>query len=180
MLSIRDHDVEDYAALRHMDTTDVGVLNEDDRECLREIGEYLVASDVWQRFGIWLLHKHFEPDAGEVFVERVIPGPRRTETRPADRSVFSLNGLNATAMRFEGAAGSGVGVVGMEFAEPGDFGRSAPLSAEDEAALAGIVERLEAHSKTDRFGVRLIRDPLELSKQEVMLETCDSANRTLH
>ena len=70
MLMMRDHGVADYAALRDMDSTDVGVLGDDDRVCLDELGRYLAAADAWQRFGIWLLHKHFEPDAGEVFVER--------------------------------------------------------------------------------------------------------------
>ena len=58
MLTMRDHGVEDYEALRHMDTTDVGELSDDDRACLEELGQYLVSTDAWRRFGIWLLHKH--------------------------------------------------------------------------------------------------------------------------
>ena len=61
MLTMRDHDVEDYVALRDMDATDVGVLSEDDRACLDELGHYLVLTDAFERFAIWLLHKHFEP-----------------------------------------------------------------------------------------------------------------------
>ena len=82
MLTIRDHGVEDYAALPDMDGTDVDVLGEDDRACLEELGQYLAATDASQRFGIWLLHKHFQPAAGEVFVERAIRAPRKTETTP--------------------------------------------------------------------------------------------------
>ena len=88
MLTMRDHGVEDYATLHDMDATDVGVLGEDDRACLEELGQYLVATDAWQRFAIWLLHKHFEPAPGEVFVERAIATPRRTETTPKERSAF--------------------------------------------------------------------------------------------
>jgi len=180
MLKVRDHGVKDYVALRDMDATDVGVLTDEDRSCLDELGEYLVSTDAWQRFAIWLLHKHFEPDAGEVFVERVLSGPRRIETGPIERPAFSAHGLSATAIRLDGEIGSGVGVIGMEFAEPADFGSVAPLSADDEAALAGIADRLQVHGKTQRFGVRLIRDPLGLSDGEVLLETCDAAERTLH
>ena len=68
----------------------------------------------------------------------------------------------------------------MEFAQPDDFGDTAPLSDDDEAVLAGIAERLQAHGKMDRFGVRLIRNPLELTEHELLHETCDSATRTLH
>ena len=164
MLMVRDHSVEDYAALLDMDATEVGVLTDDDRACLAELGERLIATDAWQRFGIWLLHKHFEPANGEVFVERALPARRKTETSPMDRSAFAEQGLTTTAMRFDAAADAEVGVIGMEFAEPTDFGYTTPLNAEDESALAEIIEVLEAHGKIDRFGVKLIRNPLGLSE----------------
>jgi hypothetical protein len=179
MLTMRDHGVEDYAALPDMDATDVGVLGEDDRACLEELGRYLAASDAWQRFGIWLLHKHFEPAPGEVFVERAIDAPRGTQTTLIDRSALPGPALSTTAVRFDGSVRSGVGLIGMEFARPADFGDTSPLSDDDEAVLAGIGERLAAHGKTERFGVRLIRNPLGLSEGELLHETCDSADRTL-
>ena len=120
MLTIRDHDVQDYAGLADMDTTDVNVLSEDDRACLDELGQYLVATDAWQRFAIWLLHKHFEPAPGEVFVERAITSPPQTHTTPIERAAFSPTGLRATSMRFDTEVASGVGLVGMEFAGPAD------------------------------------------------------------
>jgi hypothetical protein len=180
MLTIRDHHVDDYAALRDMDATDVGVLREDDQACLDDVGQYLVSTDGWRRFAIWLLHKHFEPAPGEVFVERVMTAPRRTETTPVERSASRVPALSATAIRFDEAVCDGVGGVGMEFSAPADFGPISPLSADDEAALAGIAERLNDHGKTRRFGVRLIRDPLALSEHELLVETCDTAHRTLH
>jgi hypothetical protein len=45
--------------------------------------------------------------------------------------------------------------------------------------LAGIAERLRAHGKIDRFGLKLIRNPLGLSERDLLLETCNSASRTL-
>jgi hypothetical protein len=179
MLTMRDHDVEDYAELRDMDATNVGELAEDDRACLDEVGQYLVAADAWQRFGIWLLHKHFEPAPGEVFVERAIHEPRGMKTCPIPRSAFTEQGLSTTAIRFDDMVG-GIGVIGMEFAEPTDFAGVSPLSDDDEAVLAGIAQRLQAHDKIDRFGVRLIRDPLGLSEKEMLSETSNSAERTLN
>jgi hypothetical protein len=180
MLTMRDHGVEDYTALPDMDATDVGVLDHDDRACLEELGSYLAATDAWQRFGVWLLHKHFEPGPGEVFVERAIAAPRKTQTTPIDRAAFPAQGLHTTAVRFDDAVSGGVGVIGMEFAAPADFGDTSPLSDDDEAALAGIAARLAARGKTERFGVRLIRNPLGISEHELLHETCDSAQRTLH
>ncbi len=178
MLTIRDHDVEDYVALRDMDATDVGMLSEDDRACLDELGQYLVSTDAFRRFAIWLLHKHFEPAAGEVFAESLITAPRGTKTTPVKRR-FAQD-LNPTSMRFDLDVGSGVGVIGMEFADPTDFGSTSSVSPDDEAILAGIAQRLRAHRKAERFGVRLIRNPLGLKENEVLLETCDLAHRTLH
>ena len=179
MLRMRDHRVDDYASLSDMDATDVGALSEQDCACLNELGRYLVAADAAQRFGVWLLHKHFEPARGEVFVERAVAAPRRTETTLIDRSAFPEQGLSATSIRFDDTAASGVGVIGMEFAAPVDFGPTPPLSDDDEAVLAGIADRLRAHGKIDRFGVRLIRNPLGLSEHELLHETCDSSRRTL-
>jgi hypothetical protein len=179
MLKMRDHGVADYADLHDMDGTDVGALTEDDRACLAELGEYLATTDAWTRFGVWLLHKHFEPSDGEVFVERTVDSPRGTRTAPLERESFGRSGLHATAFRFDGAD-EGVSTIGMEFAEPAHFGDAAPLSDEDEAVLAGIAERLDSRGKLDRFGVRIIRNPLGLSEGEVLHETSDSRDRTLN
>jgi hypothetical protein len=175
---IRDHGVADYQALLDMDATDVGQLSEDDHACLAEIGEYLVATDTWQRFSVWLLHKHFEPAAGEVFVERALREHAKTETTLVDRASFQ--GLSAIGIRFGAAADSALDIVGLEFADANDFGSAAPLGANDETVLAGIAERLRDRGKIDRFGVKLIRNPLGLSVLELLLETCDSENWTLH
>ncbi|MGO9154472.1 hypothetical protein [Mycobacterium sp.] len=164
--------------MRDMDATDVGTLSEDDRACLDELGDYLVSTDAFRRFAIWLLHKHFQPDAGEVFVESVIAAPRGTKTTPVKRCF--AQGLNVTSMRFDADTSSGVGVIGMEFADPTDFGSTSSVSPDGEAVLTGIAERLRACRKTERFGVRLIRNPLGLKENEVLLETCDLAHRTLH
>ncbi len=179
MLIMRDHDVEDYATLRHMDTTDVAVLDDADRACLDKLGQYLVSTNAWQRFAIWLLHKHFEPAAGEVFVESVIAVPRGTKTSLVERSACSAQGLKATSMRFESDVSCGVGVIGMEFAEPDSFGSISSVSTDDDVVLTGIAERVRAQDKTERFGVRLIRNPLGLSGNEVLVETCDLPRRTL-
>lgn len=180
MLNVRDHEVEDYTTLRDMDKTDVGVLSDDDRTCIDEIGRYLVEAAAAHRFALWLLHKHFDPIRGEVFIERSLTAPRRTETTLVARAAYESNALHATAFRFDDAVPSGVGVIGMEFAESDDFGSTPILCADDETVLAGVAERLSAHARTERFGIKLIRDPLDLLEHELLLETCDSSLRTLY
>ncbi|KZS82565.1 hypothetical protein B4U45_00820 [Mycobacterium persicum] len=180
MLSLRDHRVEDYTELADMDGTDVGVLTADDRACLSDLGAYLVAAGAWHRFGVWLLHKHFDPEPGEVFVERVIDWPPQTHTTPIERNAFSPAGLRATAVRFDSEHDCGMSLVGMEFAGPADFGDTAPINDSDDEVLAGLAQRLHDHGKIDRFGVRLIRNPSKLSETKVFSETCDPWRRALH
>lgn len=179
MMRVRDHGVEDYKELLDMDATDVGVLAEDDRACLRELGEYLVTTESWQRFTVWLLHKHFDPRNGEIFVEHAIPARRGIETTLVEHASSSAHGVCASGIRFDAEIDSDVSVIAMEFAESADFGPTSPLCADDETVLAGIAERLRAYGKIDRFGVKLIRNPLGLSDRDVLVETCDTANRTL-
>ena len=124
MLKTRDHGIDDYAVLPDMDDTDVGVLGEDDRACLSDLGHYLAATGAYHRFGVWLLHKHFEPAPGEVFVERAITSSRRTETAPITRS--SVPALLTTSIRFDDSVSGGVGVISMEFAGPADFDDTRP------------------------------------------------------
>lgn len=178
MLTVRDHGVDDYADLRDMDATDVGILSEDDRACLADVGRFLVDSGSSDRFAMWLLHKHFDPTDGEVFVENVIHSGREIRTAPVQRS--DREELDMTAVRLDDRYDSGLSVVGMEFASPADFGDTLPLSADDEPALSGIAGRLRAHDKLDRFGVRLIRNPLGLADYELLNETFHSVDRTLH
>jgi hypothetical protein len=87
--------------------------------------------------------------------------------------------MHVTSMCFDSDVKSGVGVIAMEFSDRADFGPTSSVSTDDEAVLAGISERLQAHGKTERFGVRLIRNPLGLGDNEVLLETCDITHRTL-
>jgi hypothetical protein len=180
MLQIRDHGVADYTELLDMDATDVGVLTEDDRACLAELGACLGSTQAWQRFAVWLLHKHFELADGEIFVERAT-AERHIETTLVQRSGLSPQQVTASGIRFDAQDDADVNVIALEFAEPADFGGpTPPLSADDETVLTGIAERLRAHDKIDRFGVKLIRNPLALSEDELLLETCDSAIRTLY
>ncbi len=180
MLTIRDHTVDDYEQLGDMDASDVGVLTEDDRDTIAELGDYLLASGGWERFSVWLLHKHFLPEPGEVFVERAIGRPPQTHTTLIDRSAFSASGLQPTSLRFDPEATSDVRLIGMEFAGPADFGPVSPIGPADEAVLAGFAKRLRARGKLDRFGVRLIRNQLGISDDKDLMETCDKPRRALH
>jgi hypothetical protein len=122
MLQIRDHGVADYTALLDMNATDVGVLTDDGRACLDELGAYLTTTESWQRFAVWLLHKHFEPADREIFVERAAPEHQTTETTLVERSVLSPHGISAMGIRFDPEVDADVRTVSAEYGyRPGDL-----------------------------------------------------------
>jgi hypothetical protein len=178
MLTLRDHRVSDYEALLDMDTTDVRCLSNEDRLCLDALGQYLVDTETYDRFSIWLLHKHFHPRDGEVFCERVLLEERArlvVVTRPGD---YEPESLTPTALRFDSDS-SALSSVGMEFALRADLATTRALSESDEKVLSALRDILTRHGKVDRFGVRLIHDPLNLAADEVLVETCNLQRRLL-
>ena len=78
-----------------------------------------------------------------------------------------------------GAAGDDLMLVGMEFAARADLGATRPFGADDERVLRGLRDVLAIHGKTDRFGMRLIRDPIGLVDDEILVETCNLESRLL-
>lgn len=52
------------------DISDAGVLEASDRACLDELREVLTRHNLAEKFGIALLHKHFELADDEVLLER--------------------------------------------------------------------------------------------------------------
>ena len=60
-------DPAEYNALPDFDS--IVPKNEDDEECLREVRDVLERHGKLNRFGIVLLHKHFDLKPGEVLIE---------------------------------------------------------------------------------------------------------------
>ncbi len=63
------------------DIDDVEPLGEADQSCIDEIRAVLARHDALDRFGLTLLHSHFELAEGEILVESVDTVARRLETR---------------------------------------------------------------------------------------------------
>ncbi|MCK1463075.1 hypothetical protein IVB34_33140 [Bradyrhizobium sp. 2] len=73
----------DIAQWNHLsDINDVKPLNETDRACLDALRDVLARFDCLDRFGVNLLHKHFEMEADELLVEQVDEAGRRLVTKP--------------------------------------------------------------------------------------------------
>jgi len=178
MVDIRPHQANDYQSLPDMDTTDVGVLDSQDRACLDELGRFLVERGENERFGVTLLHSHFPISDDEIFVEvadhaarKLVMSPR---TAPESRDVSPI-----TVQLLPREQGGQVHAIGLEYATQDAFQDAIPVGDEDAKTLSGLAEILERRHSLGRFGVRLIHDPLALCDDELLLETCDLDARFL-
>lgn len=73
----------DIAQWNHLpDIHDVTPLNDHDRACLDAVRDVLEQFDCLGRFGVNLLHKHFEMAADELLIEQVDEAGRRLVTKP--------------------------------------------------------------------------------------------------
>ena len=62
---------------------DVDPIDDSDLECLAEVREVLKKYGKRERFGVALLHKHFDMDDGEVLVENTDKESRALTLKPA-------------------------------------------------------------------------------------------------
>ncbi len=64
------------------DIEDVEPINDSDLECLAEVRDVLAKHGKRERFGVALLHKHFDMEEGEVLVEETDKDARELTIRP--------------------------------------------------------------------------------------------------
>lgn len=82
-----------WSALTHID--DVEPIGDRDAECLEEIRLVLAKHDCLGRFGIALLHSHFDLQDGEMMLETTNVERREHWVRPVRRSFLEENGMTA-------------------------------------------------------------------------------------
>jgi hypothetical protein len=78
-------------------------LSESDQVVVDEIRQVLIKHDALDRFGITLLHSHFELKGDEVLVEHVDRTARTLTTRPMPVGDLPRRSLVPTAFRLDAA-----------------------------------------------------------------------------
>jgi hypothetical protein len=91
--------VVQVSSLPHIN--DVVPLSDEDQACLREVREVLEKHHRQSRFGIALLHKHFNLDADELLVEHCDAAQRVLTTRPRKQSELGDTPLIRTIFAFD-------------------------------------------------------------------------------
>lgn len=87
----------DIAQWNHLtDINDVKPLDDKDRACLDAVRDTLEKFGCLNRFGVSLLHKHFEMSEDEILVEQVDEAARKLLTKPV--KIDLVRDAMATAM----------------------------------------------------------------------------------
>ena len=93
----------EYSELSTLDETEP--LCGADEACLDEIREVLARHGRLNRFGVTLLHKHFDLAEDEILVEECDEQQRTLTTSPRKASAFPLDRRIETVWRFDGLKG---------------------------------------------------------------------------
>ena len=91
--------------LPHINET--AVLSESDEACLGELKEVLLKHEKAARFGVALLHKHFQLTDGEVLLEHCDEKARSLLTTPVRFEEIKEKAYRPTVWRFDGANNHG-------------------------------------------------------------------------
>ncbi len=78
-----------------LDIDDVKPIDESDSVCLEEIRDVLERHDRLDRFGVTLLHKHFDLGDDEILLETTDVGQREHWIRPVSQSALRDAGIEA-------------------------------------------------------------------------------------
>ncbi|MBT1689861.1 hypothetical protein [Dawidia soli] len=82
-----------YLALNQLrDVSEINPINDTDRECLAEVRDVLRKFGKLERFGITLLHKHFDLVEDEILVEEVDEINRVQVIKPMKKSAVDESG----------------------------------------------------------------------------------------
>jgi hypothetical protein len=79
---------------------DIRPLSAEDRPIIAEVRDVLARHGALERFGLTLLHSHFELEGDEVLVEEVHSGERLLTTRPR-QTTDETSALFATSFRLD-------------------------------------------------------------------------------
>lgn len=68
-------------------------VSETDHACLSEIRDVLRKHDMQNRFGVALLHSHFDLEDGEILLEEEYPDERKLVLQPTKREAAPESGI---------------------------------------------------------------------------------------
>ena len=165
---------EDYDCLPDIDAPGVASTTDDDRHCLSALGNVLVETGLYESFGVTRLHRHFEVQENEVLFEWLTPNRKFVLVDPKPVSLLQSFPCTPTNVSLRKTSDGLVGVA-TEFAEAHEV----PQADWTNPKFGKVYDVLADLKKTDRFGLGLIRNRLDVKASQIMLERTFSDRRRL-
>lgn len=175
-------------AVRDMDWDNIPDMGEQalagyetaDQPLFRKVRDALCRHNCLDKFGLFLVHKHFQMSADEKLVEHVDFVRRRvvvqvmSDFELSDRRIIPTNWIFGSD-----AENDGVGIMVAQWGFADDLIDAVdPLSSEYAACFEEVRTILAADGPVDRFGMFLIRNQMEFEEGN-QLECTDHEARTL-
>jgi hypothetical protein len=179
MLQVRPHVSLDYLSLPDIDSSGMDTLTSQDQKCLDEIGYLLVSHKAHEKFGVSLLHSHFEIEDDEVLIESLQNSTYDLVTQPVPKSLLKNNVNFPVNLKFLETDKKGVSLVGLEYALEEALFPPKPLSNKDISLLIDLKKILDKHDRTNRFGLRVLNRDFNSRKDLIFLERCFKDKRML-
>jgi len=144
---------------------------------IRNLGDVIVTHQLHERFGVCLLHKHFEQYHDEIVVRTIDPERRLAHMRPTSRHTDAVPYLWRALHDSRGR----LQFVPLEYIRRGDERESQVTDLEQYAPfLAAMAHALAERELLDVFGIATTNImSIPVAHDELMVETTDSENRIL-
>ena len=130
------------------------------------------------RFGASLLHRHFPVFTNELFIEEIDYEEQAVTLTPKRKVMESVCPINFCFNADVDPLGP-LDLIGSEYTPISGVDQIEPVGGADAEILLGVREILASCEKLNRFGIRLIHNPLGLDDGWALLETSDSHERVL-
>lgn len=155
------------------------VLKSNGEEWFYELRDVLKKHNALDRFGITLLHKHFDVADDEIMLETTDVGNRTLHMQPIKTKDYfdkETMPLVATSIRLIDCDNLTMQVT--MWSQFDDAYGATRISDKDVTCLSELRDVLKTHDALNRFGIKLLLSQFEVAKDETLLETTDVKERT--
>jgi len=171
----------DWVTMANMGEEALDGYAEKDLPLFRAIRDCLVRHSAHDKFGLYLVHKHFDVAPDEEMVEHVDFEKARVDVYPDSRDTLDMAQMVPTNWFFSETDHGAVSVKVAQWGHKSDLARTIndPLSRTYEPCLLEIFQILKASNALERFGMFLIRNQFAFENDENQLECTDHDARRL-
>src|SRR3990172_9207208 len=155
------------------------VLKSNGEEWFYELRDVLKKHNALNRFGITLLHKHFDVADDEIMLETTDVENKTLHMRPVKTKDYIEKEnapLAATSIRL--VDGDNVAMQTYMWSQLRNANDISRISDSDVECLRELRDVLKKYNALDRFGIKLFYKQFEITEDEMLFETTDVQERT--